>query len=71
MSDERALPVIFSLKDGNVWVTRNDNGPSVMLGAHDDVIKGMHDFIRQAEFAQRLLSKATKTGVAPAYRITD
>lgn len=57
MNDESRLAVIFSFRDGEVWATRRD-GATMMLGHHDDAIEAMQDFIRQAEFAQRLLNKA-------------
>jgi hypothetical protein len=36
----------------------------MMLGRHDDVIEAMQDFIRQADFAQRLLNKAANDRAA-------
>ena len=52
------LAVNFSLRDGEVWASRHDCRATMMLGRNDEVIAAMHDFIRQAEFAQRLLNKA-------------
>jgi hypothetical protein len=58
--------VIFSLRDGDVWASRHASHAPVMLGQHDQVIAAMHDFIRQAEFAQRLLNRAAKARDASA-----
>lgn len=64
MIDDQGLEVIFSLTDGDVWVSRHDGCPPTMIGRHDRVIEAMHDFIRQAEFAQRLMNRAAKRGDA-------
>ena len=56
--------VIFSLRDGDVWASRSSNHLPLILGPHDEVVEAMHDFIRQAEFAQRLLNKADRNARA-------
>jgi hypothetical protein len=40
----------------------------MMLGQNDEVLEAMRDFIRQAEFAQRLLDKAAEARAARAAR---
>ena len=66
MSDEQGLAVIFSLRDGDVWASRFGGCPPTMLGPHDQVIEAMHDFIGQADFAQRLFDKAAHDRIAGA-----
>ena len=66
MSVGPGLAIIFSLRDGDVWASRNDGRPPMMLGPNDEVVRAMDDFIRQAEFAQRLLNKAAKARDARA-----
>lgn len=66
VTNDQGLEVIFSLTNGDVWVSRHDGGPPTMIGCHDQVIEAMHDFIKQAEFAQRLMNRAAKGGDARA-----
>ena len=56
--------VIFSLRDGEVWASRLDDRPPMLLGPHDDVVQAMGDFIRQGEFAERLLNTAARNARA-------
>ena len=58
MSVEEGLALIFSLKDGDVWASRLDGRPPMLLGPHDEVVQAMDDFLKQSEFAQRLLNRA-------------
>jgi len=60
VSVEHGLAVIFSLREGEVWASRLDGRPPVLLGPHDQVVEAMDDFIRQGDFAERLLNKAAK-----------
>jgi hypothetical protein len=60
------LALIFSLKDGDVWASRLDGRPPLLLGPYDEVIAAMHDFIGQADFAERLLNKAASNKDARA-----
>jgi len=60
MRDDWGLSLIFSLKDGDVWASRLDGGPPTMLGLHDEVVQAMNEFIKQAEFAERLFDKAAR-----------
>jgi len=61
VSDEQGLAVIFSLRDGDVWASRPDGHPAMLLGPHDEVVAAMDDFIRQDDFAQRLFDKAANS----------
>jgi hypothetical protein len=63
---EMELAVNFSLRDGEVWASRHDSRATMMLGQNDEVLEAMRDFIRQAEFAQRLLDKAAEARAARA-----
>ena len=60
MSVERGQAVIFSLREGDVWASRLDGRPPILLGPHDQVVEAMDEFIRQGDFAERLLNKAAK-----------
>ena len=48
------------LVDDELTRGRLDDRPPMLLGPHDEVVRAMDEFIRQAEFAQRLLNKAAR-----------
>ncbi|MBO9518399.1 MAG: hypothetical protein J7493_10055 [Porphyrobacter sp.] len=46
--------VIFSLKDGVVWVSWPDSAGAVRLGEVGEVSAMMRDFLQQVELGERL-----------------
>jgi len=53
------MKVIFSLRDGEVWISFSDDRASVQVGRHSDVAAAMRDFLLQGAVANRLLREAT------------
>jgi hypothetical protein len=53
------MKVIFSLRDGEVWLSFGDDRASLRVGKHNDVAAAMRDFLLQGAVASRLLREAT------------
>ena len=49
---------IFSLEEGEVWLSRHGQGPPVCLGSQGRVSEMMKDFLAQEELGKRLISRS-------------
>jgi hypothetical protein len=56
------MPVIFSLRDGDVWINFTHNRAAIKVGKHDEIAAAMRDFLMQGQIANRLLREATTVG---------
>ena len=63
MDDDRAVTstescwepdIVFSLRDGFVWVTWPETEAAIKLGRHEAVALMMRDFLAQDDLGQRL-----------------
>jgi hypothetical protein len=52
--DARSGGAIFSLEQGEVWLSRHGQGPPVCLGSQGRVSEMMKDFLAQEELGKRL-----------------
>ena len=57
--DRWEADVLFSLRDGFVWVTWPETEAAVKLGRHEMVAAMMRDFIAQDELGERLTRDTT------------
>ena len=55
--DNALRGAIFSLEDGEVWMSRHGQGPPVCLGSQAKVSEMMKDFLAQEELGKRLSSR--------------
>ena len=53
--DEPVAGPVFSLRKGEVWASWYEHDAEVKLGDLPEVVDMMRDFVRQTEFAERLL----------------
>ena len=51
---ERTGGIVFSLEDGEAWVSWYGKRSAVRLGTQEEVTEMMQDFIAQVELAKRL-----------------
>ena len=50
-------PIVFSLRDGFVWASMQDNPQPIRLGAYEQVKDVMRDFLAQSEIGEHLLNR--------------
>jgi len=62
MPEYCGMSVIFSLRDGDVWINFTDNRASIQVGEHDEIAAAMRDFLLQGKIASRLLREAAMVG---------
>ena len=48
---------IFSLEDGEVWLSRQRHGPPVCLGSQQTVSEMMKDFLAQEDLGKHLAAR--------------
>ena len=61
-NDDRWKPdIVFSLRDGFIWVSWPETDAAIKLGRHEAVAGMMRDFLAQDDLGQRLNECRAKT----------
>lgn len=59
MQNDHDNGIIFSLQNGHVWVSSDNNSWSIKIGQHHQTLAAMRDFIEQ-DYAAKKLSRSAK-----------